>query len=142
MAVLKIYHTVEAKLPQLPVTDGNLVFTTDTCRIYMDINGLRLCYDTIKTIEKESDREFQVAPIEGYYYVMDTNVLWNYSGGSWKQLTPSNLNPITIARGPEDFPAIGDPKTLYVGDDATYKWDAVSQSYLVVANRTEWNYLL
>ena len=48
MAVVRVYTTVAAKLNKLPVSDGNLVFVSDTRHIYLDYNGLRIKYNCIQ----------------------------------------------------------------------------------------------
>ena len=138
-AIVKFYHTTDSKLPQLSVTDGNLIFTTDTKRMYLDINGMRLHYMDIQILSQESDRTSILAPIEGFYFVEETNVLWRYKGG-WKQVTPSNLSPLFFGDY-EDFPPQGQSDILYVTDDATYKWDSLTSTYICVSNKTEWKTL-
>ena len=78
-----------------------------------------------------------MAPTEGFYFVEDTGVMWRYKE-EWKQITPDNLNQITFGASVEDFPKSGNSKILYVTDDATYKWDTVTKTYLCVSNKTEW----
>lgn len=138
-AIVKFYHTVDSKLAQLPVRDGNLVFVTDTKKMYLDINGNRLPYIDIQILSQETDRTSILAPIEGFYYVEETNVLWRYKG-SWKQVTPDNITPLFFGDY-DSFPEQGSSGTLYVSDNATYKWDSVKSQYVCVANKTEWNYL-
>lgn len=138
-AIVKFYHTVDSKLAQLPVRDGNLVFVTDTKRMYLDIKGNRLPYVDIQILSEETDRTSILAPTEGFYYVEETNVLWRYKG-SWKQVTPNNMTPLFFGDY-DSFPEIGNSGTLYVSDNATYKWDSIKSQYVCVANKTEWNYL-
>ena len=138
-AIVKFYHTVDSKLAQLPVRDGNLVFVTDTKRMYLDIKGNRLPYVDIQILSEETDRTSILAPTEGFYYVEETNVLWRYKG-SWKQVTPNNMTPLFFGDY-DSFPETGNSGTLYVSDNATYKWDSIKSQYVCVANKTEWNYL-
>ena len=138
-AIVKMYHTTDSKISQLPVTDGNLVFTTDTKRMYLDMNGLRLPYVDIQILSQETDRTSILAPIEGFYFVEETNVLWRYKGG-WKQITPNNLAPLFFGDY-EDFPPQGQSNVLYVTDDATYKWDSLTSTYICISNKTEWKTL-
>ena len=138
-AIVKFYHTVDSKLAQLPVRDGNLVFVTDTKRMYLDIKGNRLPYIDIQILSEETNRTSILAPTEGFYYVEETNVLWRYKG-SWKQVTPNNMTPLFFGDY-DSFPKIGNSGTLYVSDNATYKWDSIKSQYVCVANKTEWNYL-
>lgn len=138
-AIVKFYHTTQSKLAQLPVSDGNLVFVTDTKKMYLDINGNRLGYQDIQVLSTETDRTSILAPIEGFYYVEETNILWRYKEG-WKKVTPDNLSPLFFGAY-EDFPPTGNSNVLYISDDATYKWDSLTSTYICVSNKTEWKEL-
>ena len=135
-AIVKLYSTTASKLNQLPVVDGTLTFVKDTRRIYLDMNGVRIEYSDIQILQNEVSRSNLLAPVEGFYFVEETNVMWRYKEG-WKQISPSNLNPIFFG-DENDFPPIGVSSTLYVSNDATYKWGALTQSYEVVSNKTAW----
>ena len=137
MAIVKAYNTLQSKLSQLPVSDGNLIFVTDTHTIYLDINGTRLGYTDITVLSQETDRTSILAPVEGFYYVEETDIFWRYKGG-WKQITPDNLNPLFFGAS-EDFPPTGKDNVLYISDDATYKWDSLTSQYICIANKTEWD---
>ena len=136
MAIVKAYHTLQSKLSQLPISDGNLIFVTDTHTIYLDINGTRLGYTDITVLSQETDRTSILAPVEGFYYVEETNILWRYKEG-WKKVTPDNLSPLFFGAY-EDFPPTGKSNVLYISDDATYKWDSLTSQYICIANKTEW----
>lgn len=138
-AIVKFYHTTQSKLAQLPVSDGNLVFVTDTKKMYLDINGNRLGYQDIQVLPTETDRTSILAPIEGFYYIEETNILWRYKEG-WKKVTPDNLSPLFFGAY-EDFPPTGKSNVLYISDDATYKWDSLTSTYICVSNKTEWKEL-
>lgn len=138
-AIVKFYHTTQSKLAQLPVSDGNLVFVTDTKKMYLDINGNRLGYQDIQILPTETDRTSILAPIEGFYYIEETNILWRYKEG-WKKVTPDNLSPLFFGAY-EDFPPTGNSNVLYISDDATYKWDSLTSTYICVSNKTEWKEL-
>lgn len=138
-AIVKFYHTTQSKLAQLPVSDGNLVFVTDTKKMYLDINGNRLGYQDIQVLPTETDRTSILAPIEGFYYIEETNILWRYKEG-WKKVTPDNLSPLFFGAY-EDFPPTGNSNVLYISDDATYKWDSLTSTYICVSNKTEWKEL-
>lgn len=138
-AIVKFYHTTQSKLAQLPVSDGNLIFVTDTKKMYLDINGNRLGYQDIQVLSTETDRTSILAPIEGFYYIEETNILWRYKEG-WKKVTPDNLSPLFFGAY-EDFPPTGNSNVLYISDDATYKWDSLTSTYICVSNKTEWKEL-
>ena len=118
-AIVKAYSTTNSKLSQLPVSDGNLIFVKDTHTIYLDLNGNRLAYTDIVVLPKETDRTSILAPIEGFYYVEETDIFWRYKEG-WKQITPDNINPLFFGDY-EDFPPTGKDNVLYISDEATYK---------------------
>lgn len=101
------------------------------------MGGLRLDFTTIRVFKTDAERVGTLAPVEGFYYVEDTGVLWRYSS-SWRQITPSNLTPIFFGKY-EDFPPTGSSSMLYVDDAQTYRWDGAK--YIVVANKTEWEML-
>lgn len=135
-AIVKFYYTTDSKLSELPIVDGQVIFVHDTKKFYLDMNGLRLGYSDIQVLASDSDRTAVLAPVEGFYFVDDTNVMWRYKGG-WKQITPSNLTPLVFGEY-EDFPPTGKENTLYITDDATYRWDSITSSYICIANKTEW----
>lgn len=138
-AIVKCYATVESKLSQLPVSDGNLIFVRDTGRICLDILGTRQTYVDIRVLSQDTDRTLMLAPVEGFYYVEDTDVLWRYKGG-WKQITPDTVDPLFFG-DPDDFPPQGKSKTLYISDEGIYRWDDISQTYILTASNTEWKEL-
>ena len=138
-AIVKAYSTTNSKLSQLPVSDGNLIFVKDTHTIYLDLNGNRLAYRDIVVLPKETDRTSILAPIEGFYYVEETDIFWRYKEG-WKQITPDNINPLFFGDY-EDFPPTGKDNVLYISGEATYKWDSLTSTYICIANKTEWKSL-
>ena len=134
--IVKFYYTINSKLSSLPIVDGQVIFVSDTKKFYLDMNGLRLGYSDIQVLATESDRTSILAPVEGFYFVDDTNVMWRYKG-SWKQITPSELSPLYFGDY-DSFPPIGKENTLYITNDATYRWDSITSSYICIANKTEW----
>lgn len=138
-AIVKLYETTEAKLTDLPVRNGQMIFSRDTHTIYMDLHGNRLAYNDITVLNTDEERLAILAPIAKFYYVRSTHVLWSFEkSGEWWQLTPSNLNPVFFGKA-ESFPEVGSNDTLYVDDDVIYKWDPVMGGYLAVANMTKWD---
>lgn len=134
--IVKLYATTAARLNDLSVVDGQLIFVKDVKKIYLDLNGIRVEYSIIQSLSSDEERTAILAPVEGFYYVEDTNVLWRYKT-KWTQISPSNLTPIFFGSY-ETFPESGNATTLYVDNDAIYKWDALTSSYLAVANVTQW----
>jgi hypothetical protein len=138
-AIVKMYATVNSRLSALEVKDGQLIFTTDTKQLFLDYNGLRLAYNCVQVFPTDEDRKAVLAPVEGFYFVENTAILWRYKEG-WTQISPDNLNPVYMG-GVDTFPAQGDTNTLYVADDAIYKWDTLTNDYIMVSNKTIWSTL-
>lgn len=137
--IVKMYSTTAARLSDLAVLDGQMIFVKDVRKIYLDLNDIRVEYSILQVLSDEQERAAILAPVEGFYYVESTHVMWRYKSG-WTQITPSNLTPVFFGAY-ETFPEVGDPSVLYVDDDVLYKWDALTSSYLAVANKTQWEEL-
>lgn len=140
MAKVNFYVTNTQKLPELPVSPGNIIYTVDVPRMYMDYGGQRLCYSVIE-LDDEDARKALSSPQNGYYYVVDTNVFWRHNNGAWKQMSPSNVKPIFFASSESDFPTDGREDALYTTHDALYRWSDERDEYEVVANKTAWQWL-
>jgi hypothetical protein len=135
-AICRIYYTVDSRLKDLPVQDGNLIFSHDTRRVYLDMAGIRTEYSSIQIVSTESARQSIVAPTESFYFVEDTNVLWRYKAG-WVQVTPDNIEPLFFG-GFDSFPKEGNENVLYVDDDVIYRWEPSLGEYVVASNATSW----
>lgn len=86
-SVLSVYATVESKLANLAVKDGQLIFVQDKHKICLDFGGKRTIYHQIQELATEGARTSLLAPISGsYYFVLDPGVLWRYQDG-WIQIT-------------------------------------------------------
>ena len=108
--ILKAYSTVESKLPTLPLEDGQLIFVYDKKKIILDNHGVRTVYEQIQTIETEEQRNDLLAPIDSFYFVIETSILWRYSNGHWNQITTSPQEQIDriVAEGTKQVKAVQD----------------------------------
>ena len=108
--ILKAYSTVESKLPTLPLEDGQLIFVYDKKKIILDNRGVRTVYEQIQTIETEEQRNDLLAPIDSFYFVIETSILWRYTNGHWNQITTSPQEQIDriTAEGTKQVKAIQD----------------------------------
>ena len=138
-AIVKMYSTTQSGLERLPVVDGQMIFVQDTKNIYLDFNSMRICYTAISVFKKDSDRQDLLAPVEGFYFVEETSILWRYKK-KWIQISPDNLNPVFFGKRNE-FPSIGRENVLYTSDNAIYKWDTLIKDYVIISNKTEWTVL-
>lgn len=131
--ILKAISTVDSKLASLEQKDGQLIFCKDTRRILLDLNGVRTAYEQITTLNTESQRTEILAPIDGFYFVLETHILWRYSS-DWIQITSQPAEIIYISDTYLDFPSVGNLKQIYIdtGNDAIYRWDTATAKYFCV----------
>lgn len=91
--VLSAIATVNSKLSDLEVKDGQLIFVQDKNTIALDFGGKRRFYKQIEELSTEDSRASLLAPVTGqYYFVVETGVMWTYQNG-WVQITttPSDV---------------------------------------------------
>lgn len=95
--VMSVYTTVESRLPELAVEDGQLIFIRDKQTIALDFDSKRTFYKQIEELPTEESRASLLAPVTGrYYFVMDPPVLWKYTENGWVQITtpPEDLRVV------------------------------------------------
>lgn len=136
-ASMSVVVTTSEKLPGLVIKNGQLIFVKDKLRIALDWNDKRTFYNQIKELETDYERISISFPSAGYYFVIDTAVLWRYDN-DWTQITSKPDDIVFIGA---ELPELGQAKekTLYV--DKTKKeisvYDKTADSYIVVANKTD-----
>lgn len=134
--VLSLIATTSSRLKDLIIQEGQLIFLQDLGRIAFDHNGLRRFYNQITELASEIDRLSIDEPLSGYYFVIDTAVLWYYEDG-WIQV--SNKPEQTVCIDVE-LPTLGQAKegVLYVSK--THKeiaiFDNASNDYIIVSDYT------
>ena len=136
-ASMSVIVTTSEKLSSLLIKNGQLIFVKDKCRIAFDFNDKRTFYNQITELETDYERISLSSPSDGYYFIIDTAVLWRYDNG-WTQITSSPEGIVFIGA---ELPELGQAKdkTLYV--NKTKKeisiYDKAANSYVVVANKTD-----
>ena len=136
-ASMSVIVTTSEKLSSLLIKNGQLIFIKDKCRIAFDFNDKRKFYNQITELETDYERTSLSSPSNGYYFIIDTAVLWRYDN-SWTQITSSPEDIVFIGA---ELPELGQAKdkTLYV--NKTKKeisiYDKAANSYVVVANKTD-----
>jgi hypothetical protein len=132
--VLKLVATTSSKIRSLPISDGQLVFIQDLGRIAFDFKNKRVFYNQIVELETEVDRLNLESPLDGYYFVLGSGVLWFYKSG-WTQITekPNNIEFIDV-----DLPELGQEDKLYINktEQNISVWDDKIEGYIKVANYT------
>lgn len=135
--MMSVIVTTSPKLKDLIIKDGQLVFMHDVGRIAMDYNGKRIFYNQIVTLDSEAERVAMSDVVDGYYFVIETGVLWHHHGG-WYQVSGVGSDTVFIG---DELPELGVAKKLYVNKktrDITV-WDDASSGYVVVADKTDIN---
>lgn len=136
-SAFSVVATTSGRVRELPIKDGQLVFIQDVGRVAFDFKGQRVFYNQIVELATEKERAELAAPLNGYYFVLETACLWSYSN-EWIQITTPPEERIFIG---VELPELGQAKedTLYV--DTLNKeisiWDETRNEYVVVADKTD-----
>lgn len=134
-APFSVIVTTSDRLSDLVIKSGQLIFVKDKNRIALDFKDERKFYNQITELDAEYERTSLSSPLNGYYFVIETAVLWYYKDG-WTQITTKPDDIVFIGT---ELPELGQEKTLYVNkakkEIAVYDTD--TNGYLVVADNTE-----
>ena len=135
-SILSLIATKSSRIKDLVIKNGQLIFIQDLGRIAFDFNNKRVFYNQIVELETEVDRLTLESPLSGYYFVIDTGVLWFYKD-EWVQITEKPKEVVCID---VELPALGQAKegTLYVNkaEKEIAVFDSASNEYIVVSDRT------
>lgn len=103
-SVLSVYTTVNSKIADLPIKDGQLIFIRDEHAVALDFGGKRTTYNQIEELTTEEARTSLLAPVSGrYYFVMDPPVLWRYQEDGWVQITTPPESLDTVLQEAKDY---------------------------------------
>lgn len=135
-AAFTIVATTSDRVKDLVIKNGQMIFIQDKGRIAFDFKDKRVFYNQITELDTEYERTSLSAPAYGYYFVIETAVLWLYSDG-WIQVTTTPEEKIFIG---VELPELGQAKTgtLYVNkvEKEISVWDEDTDKYVVVSNCT------
>ena len=135
-AFATLIATRSSRVRELPIKNGQLVFIQDVGRIAFDYNDKRIFYNQIAELQTEVERLTLDNPLKGYYFVVDTAILWRYENG-WVQITEK---PETIVSIDVELPALGQAKEnmLYVNkaEKEIAIFDKSSNEYVIVSDKT------
>lgn len=137
---IQFYKTTNAKLNEIEIKKGNLIFVEDFRQIYMDNDTERVVYQQILYLQSDEDRIVLTNRlVPGLYFVLTTNIIWRLDASkNWIQVTEKPSQEIVYG-SLETFPRPGSEATLYRTNEALYHWSNASQSYVNYCNATpEW----
>ena len=135
--VPQLIATTSSKIRSLIIQDGQLIFLQDVGRIAFDFNGKRVFYNQIVELDTEADRLTLENPLSGYYFVIDSGVLWHYRD-EWIQITEKPEQVVFIG---VELPELGTANKIYAntteGAENISIWDENLGAYVVVADKTQ-----
>jgi len=122
--------TTKERLYSIPKKAGQCIFIIDDRTIFLDISdNERTIYNAIISVINDETRRKIPTPIEGFYYVRQSNSLWSYYDGMWKELIGGSSNIIFVS----ELPVIGEDDKLYILGDKIYGWSNDTLSYYSIA---------
>ena len=135
-SIMSLIATSSSKIKNLVIKDGQLIFIQDLQRIALDFNGKRVFYNQITALDTDAERTAIENPIAGYYFVINTAVMWYYEGSEWIPITEKPQEIVFV--GVDELPALGQAKTLYVDKEEREisVWDEETDKYITVSNYT------
>lgn len=119
-STLKVVSTTSERLGQLSVDYGQLIFVKDTRELYFDHAEGRILYSQIIILETENQRANMKAPVNGFYFVKETGIIWRYDG-TWIAITNPPSERIEFLPR-ESFPIVGKTDMLYIDGIKIYRW--------------------
>lgn len=99
----EIVKTNKSLLGTTDISNGCVYFVDDTKELFFDFDSKRSEVKDILVLEKESERtSILFVPLNKFYFVLETKILWFYKDGSWYQVSqsaPPSADPssVTIA---------------------------------------------
>ena len=96
MAKLKLLSTIFSKLGSLTKNNGQIIVTRDSKSLYVDLEGDRIEITDWIDVNTETELLATLTPLTNkYYYTLDTNKIWRYIEGSWKDIIYINFTKET-----------------------------------------------
>ena len=121
---MKFIATTSDKIDSIPVVSGQLIFSRDDRVIYLDTD-VRTSFQQIITLIDDDQRLAIQFPLQGYYFVKSTKILWTYENGNWIQITEPPKQEVVYG-----LPDVGEENVLYMEGTKLYRWDKLSNSYI------------
>ena len=136
MANAKYFCTTSAKVNEIPVEVGNLIFCEDTRRIALDGQDGRVFYDQIMCLATDDMRSIMLRNlVDGFYFILETDVLWRLENLVWHQITQNPTAQIVYG-SLASFPRPGKVGVIYETDTKLYHWDQDEYTYVDFCSAT------
>lgn len=135
------YLTNYPSVNNIPYQLGNLIFSQNEKKIYLDGTSGRTSYDAVTILQTEAQRQALSVSYSGFFYVEATQKIWRFSNGSWKCLNPDPevAESDVIFMSYDDFPAFGQEHKLYVDSEegSIYVWTDKEEDYKLIGSSDE-----
>lgn len=113
--------TIEEKVGNVIFVDGEDASGVEQRYVAVDDNEGRKYYRSVVYLKNEAARKNFSNPFKMFYYTLEENVLWRYTGSQWVQLTSQPKTWIVYCDVSE-LPDPGDSETLYICGDDMYRY--------------------
>jgi len=134
MATLKYLATERAHLSQVPISEGQFTYTTDTNEVFYDVaHDIRFKTNKLKIVDTDTERyrlsnNDQVST-DLIYYIKESELFYIWTG-AWKNVVATteitrflgdykNVTPTTLVKGEERFAPMTIASQVYTDDGET-----------------------
>lgn len=130
---MKFMATDSTKIKDIPVKKGQLIFSRDDRTIYLDSTE-RTSYQTFIILDTDEERQNLISPVNGFYFIEETKVLWRLLNNIWTQLNVSTKPTVVFIKEGEEKPTEPSTDVLYVQDGKIYQWSLEKNDYIIVSD--------
>lgn len=126
MAKLSLFQVTRSQLDSVPVTNGQLVVSTDTGEAFLDWDNNRISLGSSLAVVSS----LPLAPVSMKLYLVEGNKLYVYDGNNWQNITQPRT--LVSKSSLESFPTIGDESNIYFAKDTNriYRYEPSTSSYI------------
>lgn len=129
---MKFIATSRNKVETIPVEKGQLIFSRDSRTIYLD-SDVRTEFNTFIILDTEDERTKLISPVNGFYFIEETKILWRHNNSKWFPLNEKpEQNIVFVDNGAK--PLEGKINTLYVDDNKLYRWEPTLKRYTSIGD--------
>ena len=91
-----VVHTNKTTLENTVISNGSVYFVEDTKELFYDFGSKRVEVKDILVLSTESERtSILFTPLNKFYFVLETQILWLYKDGSWYKISSDLSNYYT-----------------------------------------------
>ena len=90
---VSVININKSTLENTAISNGSVYFVEDTKELFYDFGSKRVEVKDILVLEKESERtSILFTPLNKFYFVLETQILWLYKDGAWYQISSDLTN--------------------------------------------------